>query len=297
MPTRNQQHETVGALIQHLSTELARAGVCFGHGTGSALDEAAALVFHVAGLSHAEAPAAYAQRLSQQQRAAADALVRRRIEQRLPLPYLTHEAWFADLRFYVDERVLVPRSPVAELINRRFAPWLGEASVGQILELGTGSGCIAIACAAAFPECRVLATDISSAALQVARINVARHAMQDRVRLVQADLFAGLAGSFDLVISNPPYVPENELSGLTGEYHHEPRQALTSGVDGLAAARRILQDAANYLSPGGVLVLEVGAGWAALERAFPKLPFIWPDLESGGEGVAIVQRAALLTAV
>ncbi len=293
MRTIDPQPRIIGDLIEKLSAQLESAGVFFGHGTGSAFDEAAALVFHVAGLSHDAAPGAYEQPVTDAQLAAVDALLRRRIGERMPLPYLTHEAWFAGLRFYVDQRVLVPRSPLAELIASRFTPWLGRRTAGRILELGTGSGCIAIACAAAFPECRVIATDISAAALQVARINVARHRMQGRVQLVQADLYAGLSGDFDLIVSNPPYVPDNALEGLPAEYHHEPRLALASGVDGLAAARTILQDAASHLSPAGMLALEVGSGWQALERAFPAVPFIWPELESGGEGIALVHRADL----
>lgn len=216
------------------------------------------------------------------------AFMRERIERRVPAPYIIGEAWFAGLRFRIDSQVLIPRSPFAELLGQRFEPWLRPGPVTRILEVGTGSGCIAIAAALAFPESTVLATDISSAALAIAGQNRDLHQLRPRVHLVRADLLAGLRGPFDLIISNPPYVPEAEMAELPPEYGHEPLLALVSGADGMDSPRRILQDAARLLTADGLLALEVGAGWSALERAFPRLPITWPELEMGGEGIGLV---------
>jgi len=212
----------------------------------------------------------------------------------VPLPYLLGEAWFAGLPFNVDERVLIPRSPIAELIAERFEPWLDAASVENILEIGTGSGCIAIACALAFPGARVTATDISASALEVAASNLRRHAVEERVRLIETNLADGVAGSYDLIVSNPPYVPSDEMGQLPSEYSHEPAVGLVSGGDGLDSARRILQDAAQLMRPKGILVLEVGAQWQALEEAFPSLAFTWMEFDYGGVGVALLRAEDLL---
>lgn len=288
-----EQPGTVGALIRWCADALDQAGVVYGHGTANSVDEAASLVYHVTGLVHPEsndsAPdAVYALPIAADQFRRTAELLRIRIEQRVPLPYLTHESRFAGLNFFVDERVLIPRSPFAELIVTGFEPWLDRGSVHRIAEIGTGSGCIAIACALEFPHSWVVATDVSRPALEVARINLARHRVEERVRLVQTDLFRGLSGRFDLIVSNPPYVPQADVVSLPREYHHEPDLALVSGLDGLSSARRILQDAAQYLTDEGVLAIEVGAGWRDLEAAFPRLAFIWPELERGGEGIALI---------
>jgi ribosomal protein L3 glutamine methyltransferase len=293
MVNKNEQPETVGALIRWCADELDRARVFCGHGTSNSVDEAASLVYHVAGLNHSPAGESgldeiYALPLGADQFRRTGELLRVRIEQRVPLPYLTHESRFAGLDFFVDERVLIPRSPFAELIETGFEPWLRRDSIRRIAEIGTGSGCIAIACALEFSDSRVVATDVSPEALEVARINLARHRVEERVSLVQADLFSGLSGRFDLIVSNPPYVPEAEVASLPREYHHEPGLALASGPDGLSSARRILQDAAQYLADEGVLAIEVGAGWRDLEAAFPRLAFVWPELERGGEGIALI---------
>jgi ribosomal protein L3 glutamine methyltransferase len=245
------------------------------------------------GLDHADALRAYTRNVTVAERAQIEAMLDSRISRRRPLPYLTGEAWFAGLPFHVDERVLIPRSPFAELIAQRFEPWLDPDGVRRILEIGTGSGCIAVALAFAFPGSRLVATDISADALAVAARNVERHGVRDRVKLVEADLFAGLDGSFDLIVSNPPYVPEQDMPAFPPEYGYEPRLALVSGADGMETPARILHHAAPFLTPRGWLALEVGAGIGVLEARFPAVPFLWPDLVNGGEGIALVSAADL----
>lgn len=286
---------TVAAAIDACARRLDAGGAYFGHGTDNARDEAAALVFHVLGLDHGDAGRAYGLAVTAGDWQKIDALLAARLGTRQPLPYLTHEAWFAGLPFHVDQRVLVPRSPFAELIGARFEPWLDPRQVRRILEIGTGSGCIAIALALAFPGSAVVATDISAEALAVAALNVTRHGVGTQVRLVEADLYpAGdLAGPFDLIVSNPPYVPEGEIDGFPAEYRHEPRVALASGDDGMETPARILHHAAPFLTPHAWLALEVGAGASRLEHCFPTLPFIWPELLAGGDGIALVNAADL----
>ena len=288
------QAATIGELIERVADQFDAAGVFFGHGTDNAVDEAASLVFHVAGLAHADAgPQTYGLAPSTAVFERVSELAAARIANRVPLPYLLREAWFSGLPFYVDERVLVPRSPFAELIHTRFEPWLEPGRVSRILEIGTGSGCIAVACAVAFPDAQVVATDLSADALAVARINVERHGLARQICLLEADLFAGVEGQFDLIVSNPPYVPEAEVLSLPAEYVHEPALALGSGTDGLESTRRILQDAPRHLEPEGLLAVEVGCGWSQLEAAFPDLPFVWPEFESGGEGIALLRAGEL----
>jgi ribosomal protein L3 glutamine methyltransferase len=287
------QADTVAGLIAGCARRLNDAGVFFGHGTENARDEAAALVFHVMGLDHGDAERAYRLSVPPAHRSQIEALLEKRINSRRPLPYLTGEAWFAGLPFHVDERVLIPRSPFAELITCRFEPWLDPARVRRVLEIGTGSGCIAVAIARAFPRCSVVATDISPDALEVAARNVRRHNLVRRVTLVQADLFAGLDGLFDLIVTNPPYVPEQDVASFPPEYGHEPRLALVSGADGMETPARILHHALHFLTPHGWLALEVGAGASVLEARFPTVPFLWPELMNGGEGIGLVSAADL----
>lgn len=284
---------TVAALIGDCARRLDAAGLWFGHGTDNARDEAAALVFHVLGLDHGAAREAYRLTVSADRRAAVDALLAQRIGSRKPLPYLTGEAWFAGLPFHVDERVLIPRSPFAELIAARFEPWVDASSVRRILEVGTGNGCIAVALARAFPRSTVVATDISAQALEVAATNRSRHGLSRRIQLVRTDLFAGVAGPFDLLVSNPPYVPAADLATFPAEYRHEPALALESGRDGMETPARILHHAPRVLAPGGWLAVEVGAGAALLEARFPAVPFIWPGFEQGGDGIALVSAEDL----
>lgn len=281
---------TIGDYIRWGASRFNGAGLCFGHGTANAIDEAAALVLHAIHQPHNLATGFFACTLTPDERQAVVELIERRVRQRVPAAYLVGEAWFCGLPFHVDERVLVPRSPIAELIEQRFSPWLENPDeVTDILDLCTGSGCIAIACGMAFPDARVDAVDISAAALEVARSNVARHDAGDQVRLVEGDLFDGLAPRrYDIIVSNPPYVNSAEWQQLPAEYHAEPRIGLESGADGLDCVRRILREAEAHLKPGGILVVEVGSSAEALERAYPKVPFCWLDFERGGDGVFLL---------
>jgi ribosomal protein L3 glutamine methyltransferase len=285
---------TVRALIARAARRLARAGVYFGHGTDNAWDEAAALVLHAARLPPHGVAARYGRRVGRAAQARARQLLTRRVSERIPAAYLTGVTWFAGLSFKVDTRVLVPRSPLAELIERRFAPWLDARRVRRVLDVGTGSGCIAIACARALPGARVDAVDISEEALEVARINVRRHRLRRRVRLQKSDHFRALGrASYDIIIANPPYVGARELAGLPPEYRHEPRVALAAGKAGLDSVRIILRQARAHLRPGGALIVEVGNTEHAVRRAFPGLPFVWLHFERGGGGVFLLTREQL----
>jgi ribosomal protein L3 glutamine methyltransferase len=266
------------------------AGVYFGHGTASATDEAVALVLHALHLPHDLPSGYFGCVLLPEERERIVDLIERRIGERKPAAYLIGEAWFCGLPFYVDERVLVPRSPIAEPIERQFSPWLSEPeSVTDILDLCTGSGCIGIACALAFPKARVDLVDISASALEVARRNIDRHELGDRVSAVESDLYGALGGRrYDLIISNPPYVNTEEWQALPAEYHAEPKLGLESGRDGLDCVRRILSEAETYLKPDGLLVVEVGSSAEALEEAYPRVPFCWLDFERGGDGVFLL---------
>ena len=241
-----------------------------------------------------QARALYRRRVGAAAAQRARALITRRIRERIPAAYLTGVTWFAGLRFCVDPRVLIPRSPIAELIERGFAPWIEPARVRRVLDLGTGSGCIAIAAARALPRARVDAVDISAAALAVAATNVRRHRLKARVRLRRSDHFRALSGrTYDIIVSNPPYVGARELARLPAEYRHEPRVALAAGRSGLDSVRVILREAARHLKPRGLLVVEVGNSEHALRRAFPRLPFVWLAFERGGGGVFLLTREQL----
>ena len=284
---------TVRDLVRWGASRMREAGLFFGHGTDNALDEALLLVLHAIHLDHSLPVDHLDARLTEAERRAAAELLQARWKSRRPAAYLTREAWFAGLSFYVDERVLVPRSPIAELIEQGFEPWL-ERPPRRVLDLCTGSGCIAIACAWAFPEAEVVAVDISEPALEVARINRERHGLEGRLELLRSDLFEALPPQrFDLIVSNPPYVSRREMASLPAEFHREPAIGLEAGEEGLDVVERILARAADYLEPGGVLIVEVGNSAPAVEQRWPQLPFVWLEFERGGEGVFLLRREDL----
>jgi ribosomal protein L3 glutamine methyltransferase len=275
----------VAALAQYFAT----SGLAFGHGTDNASDEAFWLLRHLQGWLDVDSRAPPAADLLPR----ALALAKRRVEQRKPLAYLINEAWFAGLKFCVDERVLVPRSPLAEVIEREFAPWCVLAPGDCVLDIGTGSGCIAIAVAHYCADVAVHATDISSAALAVAGRNVEAHGLAQRVTLFEADLFPLSSCRYRVIVTNPPYVPEREVAALPPEYRHEPAIGLASGPTGFAAAERILAGAVERLTPDGVLFLELGAGAEAFAAAHPRLPWIALLFDRGGDGVLLTTAAEI----
>jgi len=294
MPTPALPPARADAAIAWAARRFARARLVYGHGTDNARDEAAALVFHAAGWPHSAAPAAYRRTLEPPVRRALATLIARRIEERLPSAYLTGITWFAGHAIKTDARALVPRSPFAELIAGRFAPFVRPRDVGRVLDLGTGSGCIAIAIAHAFPKARVDATDVSRDALALARTNVRAHRLGRRVTVRRADVFRGLGTRrYDMIVSNPPYVPEADVAALPAEYAHEPSLGLKAGADGLKVVRAILKDAARHLTETGVLIVEVGDTAGAVAAAWPRLPFLWLGFEHGGGGVFVLRRDQL----
>jgi ribosomal protein L3 glutamine methyltransferase len=273
---------------------LLRARLHYGHGTDNAGDDAAALVWHALGLPVQAGARQLARVPTAGQLAALEALVQRRIAGRVPVVYLTQRCWFAGMQMHVDERVLIPRSPIAELVESRFQPWIEPTRVRRIVDVGTGSGCIAVACAAAFPRARVDALDLSPDALAVAQINIRAHRLGRRVRALVSDHFSALGDdSYDIIVSNPPYVGQREMAGLPAEYRHEPRMALAAGRDGLDSVRVLLAEAPARLRAGGLLVVEVGNSERAVRRAWPRLPFTWLEFARGGGGVFLLTREQL----
>jgi ribosomal protein L3 glutamine methyltransferase len=301
MPERNPARpsgvaalRTIRDLVRWGASEFGRAKLHFGHGTDNALDEAYHLVTWALKLPH-DVPATYLDaKVTGRERERVLKLLRRRVRTRKPAAYLTGEAWFAGLAFEVDERVLIPRSPIAEMIEGHFQPWL-RGQPRRILDLCAGSGCIAVACAMAFPAARVDAVEIDAHALAVLRRNIDRHAVGDRVEAVRSDLFAKLRGrQYGLIVSNPPYVPTARWKRMPAEYHHEPKRALEAGTDGMDLVARILREAPAHLEAGGLLVCEVGGSVPEFDRRFPNLPVVWPEFERGGDGVFVISRDDLV---
>ena len=285
---------TIRDFIRWSVSRFNESGLYYGHGTDNAWDESVALILHTLFLPHQINSAILEARITTQEREQLYKKIRRRIDDRLPVAYLTNESWFAELPFYVDERVLIPRSPIAELIQHHFEPWI-EHEVETILDLCTGSGCIAVACAKAFPDSIIDASDISTEALAVAKINVLRHEVEDQVHLHQADLFKGLpAKKYDIIVSNPPYVNELEMSELPPEFHHEPTLGLQAGKEGLDIVINILREAHHHLKPQGILIVEVGNSEYALVEKFPDIPFTWLEFKNGGGGVFLLTAKQLI---
>ncbi len=285
---------TIRDFIRFATSCFNAAGLYYNHGTDNAWDEAIALVLHTLHLPHDINPTVLDARLTQEERTTLSHLIDQRVEKRIPVAYLTHEAWFSGLPFYVDERVLIPRSPIAELIENHFQPWIDQEKVTRILDLCTGSACIAIACAKVFPEAEVDASDISHEALAVAKINLLRHDVEDQVHLYESDLFAALPKKkYDIIVSNPPYVSTEEMVALPAEFQHEPTSSLAAGIEGLDFAIKILRDAGDYLSQEGILIVEVGNSEHALAENYPTIPFTWLEFQRGGGGVFMLTAEQL----
>ena len=272
------------------------AGVFFGHGTDNAWDEAAYLLLHGLHLPIDQLEPYLDARLTTIERATVLELIRRRIDERLPAAYLTREAWLGDYRFYVDERVIVPRSHIAELLREQLSPWVNDPwAVGRVLDMCTGSGCLAILATEAFPEATIDAIDISSDALAVARINVDAYELGERLRLIESNAFAAVPDErYDVIISNPPYVNAESMAGLPEEYRREPELALASGADGLDFVRTLIAQAARHLTSNGILVVEIGHNKEALEQAFPRLSFVWLDTSAGDRFVFMLRYKDLI---
>lgn len=284
----------MGELVHHGARRFRAARLAFGHGTSNALDEAAYLALHALGLPQDSPAKVFFRRVAPRASARVLKLYEHRIRERKPAAYLTHEAWLGEFRFYVDERVVVPRSHIAELLRAHLAPWIaGPGRVKTALDLCTGSGCLAVLMAKSFPRARINATDVSRAALAVARINVRRYRLGGRIRLIKSDLFSALRGKhYDLIVCNPPYVTAASMRRLPREHRHEPRIALAGGADGLDVVRRIVLGAAAHLTPRGLLVVEVGNGRRRVERLFPRVELIWPET-AGVDTVFIARREQL----
>lgn len=292
----NNNQKTVRELINELSFKFDRANLFYGHGTDNPFDEAVYLVFSLLNFSFDIGDEKLNEVVDSEMQNKIEHFANRRISERLPVAYLVNKAWFCGISFYVDERVLIPRSPMAELIEEKFSPWIAQSDqITRILDIGTGSACIAIAASIAFPNADVDAIDSSEPALDVARINVEQNQLLKRVNLIQSNMFENLQGNkYDLIIANPPYVDAAEMGQLPEEYRHEPASGLAAGKDGLDFVRTIIEESKNYLNENSVLIVEVGNSRKALEKAFPNTPFTWLEFERGGDGVFLLYREDLL---
>ena len=285
--------ETVRDWLRFAVSRFSEARVYCGHGTDNLWDDAVQLVMQSLYLPMTANVQYLDARLTAAERKRLFDLIERRVRERIPVAYLTGEGWFMGLPFNLDERVLIPRSPIGEFLLDEGEPWLNGRPVERILDLCSGSGCIGISAACQFPDARVDLSDIAPGAHEIAQRNIERHGVGDRVRAIESDLFTELEGPYDLILANPPYVDAVEMAALPPEYRHEPRLGLAAGSDGLSLMRRILEQAGDYLAPDGLLVGEVGNSQPALEAAFPELPFTWPEFENGGYGVFILEAEAL----
>ncbi len=286
----------VEEILHWSESQLADSDIYLGHGFDNYWDEALALMLHVLKLSWDAGQETLLYEPTADERQAFSSLLTKRIKKKIPVAYLINESWFFGLPFYVNEDVLIPRSPIAELIADGFSLWFPETEPETILDLCTGSGCIAIACALQFESAQVDASDLSDIALKVARENQKRYELENRLSLFQSDIFNQLPSKkYDLIVSNPPYVDEQDMANLPMEYQHEPRMALEAGADGLECVKRILNEAYDYLSDKGILVVEVGNSQEAMIEQFPDAPFLWLDFEHGGHGVFILSKEQLKT--
>lgn len=284
---------TVRDYIRWAASEFGRSELFYGHGTDNAWDDAVQIVLHGLHLSEETDANILDAKLMKSERLHLLEMLRKRIDERMPTPYLLGYAWFCGMRFKVDERVLIPRSPIAELIEAEFQPWLNNPPA-RILDMCTGSGCIGIACAEAFPSAEVDLADISLDALEVAMENIGDHHLGQRVYAVHSDLFSNLQGrQYDIIVTNPPYVDEEDMNDLPDEYRHEPEMALAAGHDGLDLVRTILAQASDHLTPDGILVCELGNSWVHLQDAFEDIPFGWLEFERGGHGVFLMTAKEL----
>ena len=279
--------------VRFAASEFERNELYFGHGTDNPWDEAMLLVTASLHMPFSISAEQAQCRLITEEKQVVAQRIERRINERIPVSYLINQAWFAGLPFYVDERVLVPRSPLAEVIHRYLPEWFDDRVPERILDLCCGSGCIGIASLQVYPDAQVDLADLSRDALDVAEINIDRHNLWHQVAAIESDLFDGLVPSYDLILSNPPYVDAEDLADMPAEYHHEPEMGLGSGDDGLDITRRILMQASSYLNEGGVLVVEVGNSWIHLDETFPGVPFRWLEFENGGDGVFMFTKEEL----
>jgi len=285
---------TIRDLVRWGVSQFNQAGLCFAHGMPDALDEAVYLCLATLHLPPDLSDNYFDCRLTHEEKRAVLENYKIRLNKRKPAAYITREAWFAGLSFYVDERVLIPRSPIAELIQQQFSPWIENDKVGRVLDLCSGSGCIAIACAYAFSQANIVASDVSKDALEVAAINRGNHGLEDRLQLIESDLFENIPPQkFDIIVSNPPYVSEREMTELDKEFNFEPGRGLAAGKTGMDIVVPMLQQAGNYLSDHGILVVEVGYSMPTLVQLLPEVPFTWLEFAHGGEGVFLLTMEQL----